>query len=121
MDPAPVAARKAGLRYVDDHGPGIERVRHGAGFVYRRHGGAPVRDEATLKRIASLVIPPAWTRVWICPHANGHIQATGRDARGRKQYRYHPEWRRTRDCTKYEKVIAFAEALPGLRERVTRD
>lgn len=117
----PVAARRAGLRYVDDEGPGIERVKRGAGFEYRRHDGSVVRDPATLKRIASLVIPPAWTQVWICPSANGHIQATGRDARGRKQYRYHKDFRRTRDETKYEKVLAFGEALPKLRARVAAD
>ncbi|MBL8949937.1 MAG: DNA topoisomerase IB [Myxococcaceae bacterium] len=112
--------QKCTLRYIDDDIPGIERVRRGATFQYRWHGH-PVREAATLARIAALVIPPAWTDVWICPSPRGHIQATGRDARGRKQYRYHAEWRRTRDSNKYERLIAFAETLPRLRARVEQD
>ncbi len=115
------AACKAGLRYLADDEPGITRVVHGKSFSYRRPNGKAVRDISTLRRIRSLVIPPAWTRVWICPHANGHIQATGRDARGRKQYRYHPKWTETRDQHKYEHVIAFGRVLPNLRRQVKRD
>jgi DNA topoisomerase I len=118
---AAAAARAAGLRYVNDDDPGITRRRHGRGFSYRDAEGRPVRDTEVLRRIRSLAIPPAWTDVWICPLANGHIQATGRDARGRKQYRYHPSWRALRDDTKYERTIAFARALPTLRNRVEDD
>ena len=114
------AARDAGLRYVSDAQPGIARVRRGRGFVYLK-GDRIVRDKATIARIRKLAIPPAWRDVWICPDANGHIQATGRDARGRKQYRYHPEWRKARDGTKYERVLAFGRALPKIRARVARD
>jgi len=92
----PAAAKAAGLRYVNDSKPGIRREQDGEGFRYLDAKGEPVEDEATLKRIKSLVIPPAWTDVWICSQANGHLQATGRDARGRKQYRYHPKWRNVR-------------------------
>ncbi|MFC7735841.1 DNA topoisomerase IB [Roseomonas sp. GCM10028921] len=115
------AARAAGLRYVSDTRPGITRHPRGDGFVYRAPSGDPIRDEAELERIRSLAIPPAYTDVWICPHANGHIQATGRDARGRKQYRYHPRWRETRDATKYEHMAEFAEVLPKIRARVAAD
>jgi DNA topoisomerase-1 len=115
------AARAAGLRYVSDARPGITREPKGDGFVYRDAGGQLVKDEAVLERIRSLAIPPAYADVWICPHANGHIQATGRDARGRKQYRYHPRWRETRDATKYEHMAEFAEALPAIRARVAAD
>ena len=93
------AAESAGLVYVSDEEPGIRRRRAGKGFAYKEPGGTSVRDEATLARIRSLAIPPAWTDVWICPDPNGHIQATGRDAKGRKQYRYHPRWREVRDGT----------------------
>jgi DNA topoisomerase-1 len=120
LDPVE-SAKDAGLRYVDDRGPGIRRRRSGNGFVYTDSNGRPIRDRETLARIASLVIPPAWTDVWICPNPAGHIQAVGRDARGRKQYRYHPRWREVRDQTKYEKMVAFAHALPRIRKRVTRD
>lgn len=119
-DPAG-AARAAHLRYVSDARPGIRRVRHRGGFRYVDAVGAPVRDEATLARIRSLAIPPAWTEVWICPLENGHVQATGRDARGRKQYRYHPRWREVRDANKYGRMVAFGTALPALRERVEAD
>lgn len=115
------AARLARLRYVHDDAPGIRRVRHGKGFRYKGPDGAPVKDAETLGRIRSLVIPPAWTEVWICTAPNGHIQATGRDARGRKQYRYHPRWREVRDETKYTKMIAFGEALPTIRSAVEAD
>ncbi|MFC5460793.1 DNA topoisomerase IB [Massilia niabensis] len=116
----PTAAKAAGLRYVQDDRPGIRREREGDGFRYYSPKGEPVDDEATLKRIKSLVIPPAWTDVWICPQANGHLQATGRDARGRKQYRYHPKWRSVRDDAKYERMINFGHALPMIRAEVDR-
>ena len=114
-------AKAAGLRHVTDQSPGIRRVRSGKGFRYVGPGGRPVRDKATLARIRSLAIPPAWTDVWVCPDPQGHLQATGRDARGRKQYRYHPRWREVRDEAKYGRTIAFAEALPRIRARVERD
>lgn len=120
-DTAAEAARDAGLRYVSDQSPGITRVRAGRSFRYRDAAKRPVDNEHVLARIKSLAIPPAWTDVWICASPNGHIQATGRDARGRKQYRYHPRWREVRDATKYERVVAFADALPKIRRRVTRD
>ncbi len=115
------SAKEAGLRYVTDAKPGIQRKKVGEEFQYIGLDGEPVRDEATLKRIKSLVIPPAWTDVWICPQANGHLQATGRDARGRKQSRYHPKWREVRDETKYERMAQFAEALPVIRKHVEED
>jgi DNA topoisomerase-1 len=116
----PAAAKAAGLRYVHDDRPGIRREPAGDGFRYLDAKGEPVDDEATLKRIKSLAIPPAWTDVWICPQANGHLQATGRDARGRKQYRYHPKWREVRDEVKYERMINFGKALPKIRKEVDR-
>ncbi|HEX2089991.1 MAG TPA: DNA topoisomerase IB [Actinomycetota bacterium] len=115
------SARAAGLRYVSDLSPGIVRRRVGRGFTYIDPNGRRVRNREELARIRSLAIPPAWTNVWISPNARGHIQATGRDARGRKQYRYHPQWRRIRDETKYHKITAFGEALPAIRERVSAD
>ena len=115
------AARAAGLRYVSDMGPGIRRRRSGKGFTYTDVDGTTLRDREKLARIKALAIPPAWTDVWICPLANGHIQATGRDAKGRKQYRYHPRFREVRDSAKYERTLAFAEALPGIRARVEHD
>ncbi len=115
------SARAAGLRYVSDLGPGIVRRRVGRGFTYTGPNGRRVRNRDELARIKSLAIPPAWTNVWICPNARGHIQATGRDARGRKQYRYHALWRQIRDETKYHKITAFGEALPAIRERVSAD
>ncbi len=115
------SAKAAGLRYVTDARPGIQRLKRGTGFRYVDADGKPVRDAETLGRIKSLVIPPAWTGVWICSSANGHLQATGRDARGRKQSRYHPRWRETRDETKYQHMIAFGAALPGVRARVEHD
>ncbi|MGZ5199063.1 MAG: DNA topoisomerase IB [Telluria sp.] len=116
----PAAARAAGLRYVNDNKPGIRREREAEGFRYVDAKGDPVEDEDTLKRIKSLAIPPAWTDVWICPQTNGHLQATGRDARGRKQYRYHPKWREVRDEVKYERMIKFGQALPVIRREVDR-
>src|SRR4051794_1765511 len=112
------AAEAAGLVYVHDEEPGIRRERKGDGFVYFRPNGDPLGDEATLERIRKLAIPPAYTDVWICPRANGHLQATGRDARGRKQYRYHPEFRALRESTKYEHMMEFARALPGIRKKL---
>jgi DNA topoisomerase I len=108
----------AGLRYVCDNKPAIRRRRAGKGFVYLDARGRRVSDPAALKRIRSLVIPPAWTDVWICPTANGHMQATGRDAKGRKQYRYHADYREAREQSKYEHLFEFAEALPTLRAKV---
>ena len=115
------SARAAGLKYVTDTKPGLRRRRAGRGFRYVDAEGRPARDEATLRRIRALAIPPAWTEVWICPDPDGHLQATGRDDRGRKQYRYHPRWRAVRDETKYGRMIAFARALPALRAAVARD
>jgi DNA topoisomerase I len=114
LDPE-VAAKQAQLRYVDDSAPGITRHKARNGFDYRLPDGALVHDIDTLKRIRSLAIPPAWTDVWICLHSNGHLQATGRDARGRKQYRYHPRWREVRDEAKYSKLLIFTRVLPQLR------
>ena len=111
-------AVSAGLRYVSDDRPGIGRRRSGTGFSYVQPDGHRLADRAAIKRIRSLAIPPAWQEVWICPFADGHLQATGRDARGRKQYRYHPSFREVRETTKYKHLIAFAGALPTLRRRV---
>ena len=123
IDTDPVAsARAAGLRYVNDAGPGIRRVaKPGGGFRYVDPDGRAIRKAEEIQRIAHLAIPPAWTDVWICPQANGHIQATGRDARKRKQYRYHERWREARDATKYERTVAFGDALPRLRAQVSAD
>ena len=115
------SSRMAGLRYVTDDKPGIVRKRRGKSFRYFSADGKAIKDEATLGRIQSLAIPPAWTHVWICPLANGHLQATGRDARGRKQSRYHPRWRAVRDETKYERMRLFGEVLPRIRARVEQD
>jgi DNA topoisomerase-1 len=114
-------ARSAGLTYVNDHDPGIRRVTDRRGVRYVDADGRPVCDAATLDRIHKLVIPPAWTDVWICPDPRGHIQAVGRDARGRKQYRYHDDWRALRDADKYHRMVAFGRALPRLRQRVEAD
>ena len=114
-------ARAAELRYVCDEDPGIRRERAGRGFRFVNSHGRPVRDEDTLERIRLLVIPPAWTDVWICPIANGHLQVTGRDVRGRKQYRYHARWRAVRDEQKYGRMLAFGAALPRIRRRVRHD
>lgn len=115
------AAREAGLRYVSDRKPGVRRKRRRGGFDYFGADGHKVRDGETLARIRSLAIPPAWNDVWICPLENGHLQVTGRDARGRKQYRYHPRWRKARDEDKYSRMVDFARALPRIRRRVRRD
>ena len=111
------AAESAGLRYVSDARPGIRRKRAGKGFRYARADGA-VLDPRARSRVRSLVIPPAWSEVWICPHPEGHIQATGRDAKGRKQYIYHPRFREVRDDVKYSRLLAFADTLPGIRAQV---
>ena len=115
------SAQEAGLRYVSDTAPGISRKRSGNGFTYVGPDGRRITDKKALARIKSLAIPPAYTDVWICPYPNGHIQATGRDARGRKQYRYHPRWREVRDVTKFERMLEFSRALPAIRERVSKD
>jgi DNA topoisomerase-1 len=120
LDPAE-AAQAAGLRYVSDGQPGIHRVRHGDAFRFIGPNGKAVRDKETLARIKSLVIPPAWSDVWITTQPKGHLQCTGRDARGRKQSRYHPRWREVRDETKYERMAYFAQALPVIRARVQHD
>ncbi len=116
-----VSAQAVGLRHVSDEKPGIRRERSGTGFRYRDASGKLVHDKETLGRIKSLVIPPAWADVWICASPNGHLQATGRDDRGRKQFRYHPRWREIRDETKYSHMIVFARALPKLRRRIRKD
>ncbi|WP_332677825.1 DNA topoisomerase IB [Brevundimonas sp.] len=110
-----------GLTYCSDEHPGIRRTASGKGFSYHDAGGTLIRDEAVLARLRALAIPPAWTEVWICPRASGHIQATGRDARGRKQYRYHDGWSSHAAETKFERLPAFARALPRLRKRVEAD
>jgi len=115
------SARAAGLRYVSDLSPGIRRKRAGKGFMYRNSEGRTVDDRDTIRRIKGLAVPPAWTDVWICPNPHGHLQATGRDARGRKQYRYHLRWREVRDAVKYDRMVAFAAALPEIREQTDRD
>jgi DNA topoisomerase-1 len=121
VEPAQAHARAAGLTYVSDLEPGIRRKPAGTGFSYWSPAGKPIGAAATLKRIRSLAIPPAWADVWICPAANGHIQATGRDARGRKQYLYHADWRDIRDRDKYERLGEFARLLPRIRQRVDED
>jgi len=120
VDPK-ASARAASLKYVDDSQPGYGRRRSGQGFVYLRPDGHVVRSPKVIRRIRLLVIPPAWTDVWICLEENGHIQATGKDIRGRKQYRYHERWRTVRDETKYERMIEFGRALPKIRAKVRRD
>ncbi|HZZ28549.1 MAG TPA: hypothetical protein VFE46_11150 [Pirellulales bacterium] len=115
------AARDAALVYTTDSVPGIQRIRNGKGFVYQNSKGRRIRSAATLARIHHLVIPPAWSDIWICTAATGHLQATGRDARGRKQYLYHPRWRSIRDCKKFDRMAAFGRALPRIRRRVTHD
>ena len=118
---AVVPDRVPGLRYVTDEDAGIARRRCGKGFVYTGPGGKRITDADELERIRKLAVPPAWTRVWICPSPNGHIQATGYDVKRRKQYRYHPRWRKVRDEAKFERTVAFGEALPALRRRVRKD
>lgn len=118
----PVASAKAaGLRYVSDDIPGITRKLRGKHFVFAGPSGKPISDKDEIARIRALAVPPAYTDVWICPISNGHLQATGRDARGRKQYRYHKRWRELRDETKFDRMVAFAQALPGIRKRVADD
>ncbi len=119
-DPAQAAAA-IDLKYVTDHSPGIRHKKVGTGFTYIDARGKPIRDEQTLRRIKALVIPPAWTEVWICPDTTGHLQATGFDVRGRKQYRYHARFREVRDQTKYTRMLDFARTLPKIRKRVERD
>jgi DNA topoisomerase I len=114
-------AARAGLTYVSDGVAGIRRERAGSAWSYYAPGGARITDLAELKRIAALVVPPAWTEVWICPDPKGHIQVTARDARGRKQYRYHPLYREARDKSKFRRMLEFSEILPDIRERVERD
>ncbi|HLS47072.1 MAG TPA: hypothetical protein VK012_01045 [Gemmatimonadales bacterium] len=115
------SAREAGLRYVSDGKPGIRRRRAGKGFSYLDPDGRTIRDAETLARIRGLAIPPAWTDVWICPSPKGHIQATGRDARGRKQYRYHAGWHAVRHETKFGRMLAFSAALPAIRRAISAD
>ena len=115
------AAEEAGLRYVNDDRPGYTRKAKGEDFTWLDTDGKLIRDEQRLLRIKRLAIPPAWTDVWICPASNGHIQATGRDARCRKQYLYHERWREVRDENKYDRIISFGKALPKIRRRIARD
>jgi DNA topoisomerase-1 len=115
------AAMPPGLRHSDDTRPGYTRRREKDGFAYFDVSGKRIDDAREIARINALAIPPAYEDVWICPDARGHLQATGRDARGRKQYRYHPRWRETRDANKYERMAAFGRALPKVRRRVARD
>ncbi len=120
MDPQTIA-RCNGLRYQLDDSPGFTRQKSGKGFVYLDSRAHQIKDSAQLERIQGLVIPPAWKNVWISPHADGHLQVTGVDARGRKQYRYHEKWREARDQGKYEKLLSFARCLPSIRQRVMED
>jgi DNA topoisomerase-1 len=115
------SALDAGLRYVANTQPGIRRQRAGRGMRYIGVDGTTIRNPAVLRRLKALAIPPAWTDVWICPRPDGHIQATGHDAKGRKQYRYHPRWRAVRDATKYDRMLAFGDMLPALRIRLEQD
>src|SRR5213080_3517978 len=115
------AAEEARLQYISDERPGYTRKARGKHFDYFDTEGKPIRDEQRLLRIKRLAIPPAWTDVWICPSPNGHIQATGRDARGRKQYRYHERWREVRDENKFDRMMAFGDALPKIRRRIRVD
>ena len=115
------SAKAAGLRYVTDAMPGITRKRSGKGFSYVAPDGQTVREREAIQRFRSLVIPPAWTNVWICPIENGHLQVTARDARGRKQYRYHPKFREQRDGTKFERMFEFGDVIWKIRDAVERD
>src|SRR6476659_8378409 len=115
------SAKIAGLRYVNDGIPGIRRRRAGNGFSFISPDGSPVRDREVLQRIRSLVIPPAWSNVWICPSPKGHLQAVGLDQKGRKQYRYHPLYRAVRDATKFTRLVAFGLTLPKIRAQVAED
>src|SRR5213083_693985 len=120
-DEAVAAAEEAGLQYVSDEKPGYRRRLNCKDFKYLDKEGKRIRDEQRVLRIKRLAIPPAWTDVWICPSPSGHIQATGRDARGRKQYRYHDRWRELRDANKFDRLAAFAKALPNIRRRIAKD
>ena len=115
------AARSAGLIYVSDQSPGIRREKKSGEFIYLTHSGTRIKDRGTLRRIQALAIPPAWKEVWICPQANGHLQATGRDARGRKQHRYHSSWRTVRDQTKFTRLLELGKLLPEIRKRLDKD
>src|ERR1700744_4323047 len=115
------AAARVGLHFSNDRSPGIRRVRRGRGFVYLRSSGRQVSEPAQLARIRHLAIPPAYRDVWICNDPTGHLQATGRDARGRKQDRYHPEWRVHRDAAKFDRMLDFGRSLPRIRRRVAQD
>ena len=121
VDSAVASAKSAGLKYARDDRPGITRERRGKGFVFRGPKGQLIRDARTLARVGALVLPPAWTDIWIAVDPRAHIQATGRDAAGRKQYRYHADWVAERDSTKYDRMLAFAEVLPAVRKRTRRD
>jgi DNA topoisomerase I len=114
-------ARAAGLRYVVEGDPGITRVTRGRGFSYHAASGSLIKSAREKDRLRSLAIPPAWTEVWICPHSDGHIQATGRDSEGRKQYRYHPDWMEARSHDKFQGMLAFGGVIPRIRRRVRRD
>src|SRR3712207_1003237 len=116
-DPAQ-SASAAGLRYIPDNKPGLTRQKKGKGFTYLDTKGQVVTDQKVIDRINKLIIPPAWENVWICPSPNGHIQATGRDTKGRKQYIYHPQWRNIRSLTKFGRMIAFGEKLPDMRAQI---
>ena len=116
-----ISAKEAGLRYVSDGQLGNRRIRKGRDFQFINPSGRAIKDEDDLRRIRKLAIPPPWTDVWICPDPHGHLQATGRDARGRKQHRYHPRWREVRDATKYDRMLQFARKLPAIRRQVARD
>jgi DNA topoisomerase I len=116
-----VSARSAGLRYMSDDMPGIHRVRRGKGFSYHAADGTRIDDDVEIERIKALAIPPAWTDVWICPSPRGHIQASGRDDKGRKQYRYHDRWREVRDEAKFDRMIEFGQALPRIHARTDED
>ncbi len=120
-DTPKVVAQKAGLRYVSDSGRGFSRQKNGDHFTYFDTKGAPITDPEVVNRINSLAIPPAYTEVWICPYDNGHIQATGLDERGRKQYRYHKDWEAARQATKFDRMKAFGQALPKIRRQVNED
>ena len=118
MTESPAVAEAAGLEYVSDAAPGITRERGADGWVYRRPDGTVITEPEDRAWIDAIGIPPAWRGVWISPTPRGHILATGRDSRGRKQYRYHPRWREVRDATKYHRMVEFGEALPGVRRRI---
>src|SRR5690348_8624860 len=119
--PSAAAVATVGLHYVSSDERGIRRKKHGSGFAYTGADGKPLHDKMTLYRIKHLAIPPAWTGVWICPDPHGHLQATGFDARGRKQYLYNPDFRALREAAKFEHILLFATALPKIRERVAAD